>query len=711
MYRKLPLLSLSLLVAVLLSSCGKGLTGDDRADIRDWVGAAEKYQAEYKSEKDPDKRKEKAAKVAEAYSHMNNYAMAESWMKRAIEGDAPDPTFYYQYANILKSREKYPEALAQLEEYQKKVPGNTRIAEEIEITKKAIEWKENEIETRFKVEKEKFLSSGGNDYAPVITSNGLVFTSDRPENKDVETKVSNGATGKEDLPWNGRLRPDIFIAANQRGRNKDKLDYPVLIDAEGVVNRPESSDGTATFDKKGRTMYFSTCNRKYEDSEKQDENCIIMYSELRGRSWTEPVRMPFCTDTTSAVQYAQPMLSDDEQRLYFSSNMPGGQGGHDIWMCTWVKKSRTWSDPINLGPTINTDKDEMFPYPYQDALYFASNGHVGIGGLDLFVSYGRGQEWTKPENLLPPMNSGGDDFSICFETDKKKVRKFGESGYFASNRKSPQGVDNIYSFKVVPLKFSVSGIVYDDSTKLPIANAKVTLTNFTDSGDVFVTTDDKGYYYMKLYGDSDYDLRPYKERYEYLKANETVSTKGFKVSTEFERDLYLTPFRPVFELDILYDLDKADITPLAAKKLDEFAETLKEHYYTVMELSSHTDCRGDDKYNEDLAQRRAESAVNYLVSKGIEKDRLKAKGYGEYNPKKIKVDGKEVTLTCDYVEKQKPESKRDELHQANRRTEIRILSWDYQPSTKIDEGTEYIDIDLLREQELKKLEEEEGGTD
>jgi outer membrane protein OmpA-like peptidoglycan-associated protein len=285
------------------------------------------------------------------------------------------------------------------------------------------------------------------------------------------------------------------------------------------------------------------------------------------------------------------------------------------------------------------------------------------------------------------------------------------------------------------LNFTVSGYVYDKKTNEIIPNAKVTLNNFDDTMKVFVKTNEAGYYFMKLSSETNYSLHPYKERYESLDEDPSVSTYGYDVSMDFERDLYLTPMRPEFELDIQYDLAKWDIRPDAAKLLDSFARILKEHYYTTMELGSHTDSRASDEYNKELAQKRANSAVDYLVSVGIERERFVARGYGESKPKTMLVDdvnnpvvknkkGKyvvnytednpdavSVTLNDSYIDKfASNEEVFEALHQLNRRTEISILDYNYVPKSGVEEeGAEYVDPDLLIEEEEEESEEEGEG--
>lgn len=717
MIKNLPQLLLILFLGSVMYSCG-GLDGTTAYKYKKWKIAAAKFEEEYKgmrkvnktsSQEKKDEKKHLEAKIAYCYAQMNSYKQSERWYGRSVDNrlseeeveyQTPDPAYLYEYALTLKSLGEYKKAIKYFEFY-KTESGDTRADEQIAISESAKAMRDEKVETRFRVDKENSLSSSGSDYSPIIMNEGVVITSTRDGEGD------EGVITKDDSDWDGQLKPDLFIARKQKGRKKSKLQKPMLLENSKIINTAES-EGSATFDTKGRTMYFTACNRLsvVNDEKKRDSNCVVMVSRRRGSDWSEPKRMDFCTDSSKHINYGHPALSPDGKKLYFSSNMEGGFGGHDLWVCTYVKKTKSWSDPINLGSTINTPRDEMFPIAQGDnALYFSSNGHIGVGGLDIFRSYGRGNEWTKPKNLLQPLNSEGDDFSMTFETDRKKVRALGQHGYFASNRDDKRGFDNIYSFRIVPLEHTIEGYVYNRKTNEVIPNAKVTLFNLSDTTDVYVQTDDKGYYYMTLSEEMNYSLRPYKKSFTYNDPNPTASTVGLEVSTDFKEDMYLDPMIINFELDILYDLDDDKIRPDAATLLDSFALTLKEHYYTVMELSSHTDCRAPRDYNLDLSQRRAESAVNYLISKGIDRERFVAKGYGE---DKLK----EKDCWCE--KPSDPGNKcTDEQHQANRRTEIRILSRDYVPKAGIKEGKTYeeqkAEEERLREQLLKEIEESKGG--
>lgn len=422
------------------------------------------------------------------------------------------------------------------------------------------------------------------------------------------------------------------------------------------------NDGTIAFDSKFTVAYLTKCNY---DNNGKGKNCRIYTSTGQGSEWSIPEPLTFSTDSFTC---GHPYLSKDGQTLYFTSDMPGGEGGKDIWMVTYSKKGKTWGDPVNLGPTINTEGDEMFPYLHEDGtLYFSSNGHVGLGGVDIFFSKGEATDWSTPINMKSPINSGGDDFSLILDKTK-------ESGYFSSNREGGKGQDDIYRFRMTPLIFTLSGVARDLKTKELLSNTLLTISNSNDSNKLRIKTDARGYYKITLKPKTDYELFGAHEDY-YDSKLYAQTTRGLEVSTDLEQDLELDPFdyEKAFEVEgVYYDLDKANIRADAAIILDTVVYLLNRYPKIRLELGSHTDCRSDSLYNKDLSQRRADSAVSYIVSRGIDKERLVAAGYGESQlVNDCECEGRYVKRVCS-----------EEEHQMNRRTTIRLLGNDYVPKNK-----------------------------
>jgi outer membrane protein OmpA-like peptidoglycan-associated protein len=310
----------------------------------------------------------------------------------------------------------------------------------------------------------------------------------------------------------------------------------------------------------------------------------------------------------------------------------------------------------------------MYPFIHEDGtLYFSSNGHTGLGGVDIFFAKGSTTEWSDPINMKTPINSGGDDFSMILSKDK-------ESGFFASNREGGKGQDDIYRFYMTPLIFTLSGVARDVKTKEILPNTVLTITNSTDSGKLVIKTDAAGSYKIIIKPRTDYELFGAHEDY-YDSKLEFQTTKGLEQSTDLVQDFLLDPFdyERVFTLEgIYYDLDKADLRPRSKEILDTIVQLMNRYPKIRLELGSHTDCRADSLYNEALSQRRADSAVNYIGTKGIDIARLVAKGYGETKlVNDCACEGTWVKRACT-----------EEEHQLNRRTTFKLLDNKYIPKNK-----------------------------
>lgn len=608
-----------------------------------YYDAAEMFEKLVKKQKDEDKKKEQITKMANCYRQISNFSKAAINYRKVMEFYPDQPVYIYIYADLLMSTDNYPEALTYLERYQLEVPGDTRTAEKIAICKEAISI--NIGGSRFKVNPEDDINSNYNDYCPSVSNGNLYFTSDR-----------SGSTGGQRSPRLGNYYSDIYVSA----MDDNSLSNPKVM---GASINSEENEGATAFNAEGTLMIYTLCHGKGFDS-----SCALMLTSKASGSWNKPEPISF--SVSPEYMYGHPTLSDDGKVLIFSSNVPGGQGGHDLYMSKKLGPGK-WSDPVNLGPKVNTMGDEMFPYLLDDkTLYFSSNGHPGFGALDVFVSINKKDRWRNPENLLPPINSGGDDFGICYDKSNTELN----SGYFSSNRKNTSG-DDIFRFDIVtPPLCTVCGTVYDSKTKKRLNEATVYLTDMASENTVFVKTNAQGQYCMKLLYEHDYKMDAYKKYYANNKAKPRFDTRNLNFQKEFKQDFYLNKWT-IEEIEIegiLYDLNSADLRPESMVILDSLASILTIHNYLVVELSSHTDCRGSVEYNEKLSQQRAESCVNYLISKGIQRDRLEAKGYGETRLiNDCACEGEEGKgLDCT-----------EEQHQENRRTAFQILRTDYVPIT------------------------------
>jgi outer membrane protein OmpA-like peptidoglycan-associated protein/tetratricopeptide (TPR) repeat protein len=450
--------------------------------------------------------------------------------------------------------------------------------------------------------------------------------------------------GKRD-PWTGESFLDLYgVPIASDGTAGAAVPIP------GVVNGPYH-EGSAVLSANGRTLYFTRSNY-YDHTLIKDKDHISNLKLFRATlgdngEWGNIREFAYNSNDWST---GQPALSSDGNTLFFVSDRPGGIGGKDLWYCTDTGSG--WSDPRNMGSTINTAGDEMFPTVVGDVLYFSSTGHVNMGGLDIFETHREGDFWSDPKNMGYPVNSTRDDFGLWLDSA-------GTKGYLSSAR---SGTDGIYALSVHRPVFAVEGTVTNAKTGKPILGAIVALKDLTTGKDTLVMTDHQGHYYFDLAPNTAYQLVGSNEGM--LTQNTSASTVGLALSAVLKADLALPPVeinRPIAVKNIYYDFDKWDIRPDAARELDKLAEILKANPGLTFELSSHTDSRGGDTYNLVLSDARAKSAVDYLVRHGVDPDHLIARGYGETQL----VNGCSNGVKCT-----------EEQHQANRRTDFKVISRD-----------------------------------
>ena len=447
---------------------------------------------------------------------------------------------------------------------------------------------------------------------------------------------------------------------------KNRWDKPKLVDELKIIDTPDE-EGAASFNSSGNTMYFTRC--KYQKSDQRSAE-IYTSKQLSGL-WGDPAKVKISGDTLMA---AHPSLSADGNTLYFVSDRPGGYGGKDIWY-TKRKKGDTWEKPVNAGPEINTPGDEMFPFIRDNGdLYFSSNAHVGMGGLDIFVAHKVDDGKWIVENMKSPINSTGDDFAISFYQGE-------ERGLFTSNREG-SFKDDIYTFILPPKVYEMDGDVFNKENGVRIADATVKLIG-TD-GTMLKLKAENGKFRFKLKPQVEYIVAAYRKGF--LNAKILASTVGMEEGKEFQVRMELTPSDAPISVDnIYYAFSKWDLLPESVAALDSLAELLVLNPTTIIELMAHTDCRGDDALNSEISQKRAQSVVSYLIAKGIQPGRLVAKGYGKTAPKRVtKKLSKQypflkqgTDLTCDFIQGLPDDKEREICHQINRRTEYRVLSSDY----------------------------------
>lgn len=628
--------------------------------------AIELYKKAYSKEKKTAEKKRILFHIGRSYYELQDNAQAENWLKKAVLAGHPDPNGQYYLADAIRKQGRFDEALAEFEKFKKENPSDPRGAVGVESCQLAQEWKDNP--TRYFVEPEPLLNSKQYDFSPTWAGKGF--------NEVIFTSTREGSTGNALDPNTGENYSALWYSKRDK---KGKWMVPTLLNE--VINTEESNEGSSAMDKRFRQLYFTRC----ESKKNKTLGCEIYTARKQGRNWAEPVMIEIKKPDTSVVGH--PAVGLNDMYMFFASDMPGGKGGKDIWMMKYQKREKKWSDPVNVDG-VNTAGDEMFPFIHNDGrLFFASNGHPGMGGLDLFVAErsGTSDKWGSVQNMKFPMNSAANDFGITFEGDK-------ERGYFTSDRDGGRGGDDIWSFRIPPLKFIIDGVVSDLETGQPIADATIKLVG-TDGSSVEIQTDELGYFefdakeggsgeedrYVKE--NTSYTMEVSKEKYLNAKGQET--TVGVEKSTRFKHDFKLQPFSDEIEFpEVRYDLARWELqvndSVNSKDSLDYLYQTLLDNPNIVIELQAHTDTRGGDEANMELSRKRAQSCVDYLISKGVDGERMEPRGYGETQPR----------LTDDFIYALPTKEEQEAAHQKNRRTTFTILRDDYVPKPKPEEGTE-----------------------
>ncbi len=655
--KKLALTTIAIMAFVFSVSAQKNYLKD--ADVayenHQYFNAIELYKQAYTKVKKADAKSRILFRTGDAYQQINDLKGAETYYSKAIKAKYPDPIAILNLADVLKAQQKYPEAIVEYNNYKKEMPSDVRGENGVKSCELAQQWKDakNTPETRLKVENMALLNSKESDFSPAYSDKKyttLIFTSTR-----------QGATGSIDIT-NGQNHSDLYEAKLDKN---GKWSTPAPL-ATTIVSK--MNEASVSVSKKGDVMFMTRC----PEAKGKTLKCQLYVCKKQGPSWAEPEPLPFNIDS---VAFAHPAINVTGDVLYFTSKLAGGYGGKDIWMSTYSKKDKAWGQPVNLGPSINTSGDEMYPYMADDdkTLYFSSNYHLGMGGLDIFkAEKSTDGKFTKaPENLKSPMNSAGDDFGIIFEGKKIK-------GYFTSNREGGKGSDDIYSFVLPPLNFNLTGTVVSDENNEPVQNASIHLKG--SNGDMFeFNTGADGKYNFKLKENTSYEVT--------VATGKTTASKSFTLgflankdmgklttvdeneSKDFVKDFALTPVKAEIRFPaVLYDLGKATLRPESKDSLNFLYQTLIDNPTIVIELQSHTDSRGSNTANQKLSEERAKSCVVYLSEeKKIPLARLTSKGWGE---------GK-LLIKDAVINKAKTKEEKEALHQKNRRTVFRIINWDY----------------------------------
>jgi len=669
------LLAIGCCLLALTTGCGSAdqavKKGDKFYALGEYFDAANQYKKAY-SQTPPKQRAlrgQRALKMAECYRRINYTQKAIAAYNNAVRYKQEDSLTHLYLGQQLMKNGSYKEAAKAFQSFLDSA-GNYAFSDShnyellartgLRSAQQAPAWKQEG--SAYTVKRENFFNSRRAEYSPMLAgeeNNQLFFTSTRNQAKGDEL---SGITGTK----NG----DIFMSQKD---DKGKWQRPEVIDSE--LNS-EFDEGACSFTPDGRTMYLTQCKTDPD----YPRYAIIATSSRSDASWSKATELKLTNDTLSA--YAHPAISPDGEWLYFTSNMPGGQGGYDIWRVRLTTSGLGGVE--NLGAPINTPGDEMFPtFRPNGDLYFSSDGHEGLGGLDIYIAkpaenhdnISENSQLYELEHPGYPLNSQGDDFGMTFEGLKNQ-------GFFSSNRGDGKGWDHIYSFYNPEIIQTVTGWVYEqDGYELP-------------AGQVYMVGNDGTNLKLSVKGDGSF-TQQIKPGVDYVFLG---TCKGFlnhqeqlRVEPVTESEDYVLQFplanimAPVLIDNIFYDFDKATLRPESAAALDDLVKLLNENPNITIELSAHTDYKGSAEYNKRLSQRRAESVVNYLIEHGIAADRLTPVGYGKESPKKIRRKVAEKypflkendVLTEEFIKTLEDEEQQEECNQLNRRTEFKVLRTTY----------------------------------
>lgn len=551
--------------------------------------------------------------LGEAFRNYKDYASAAQWYQKAIQFKNNNfPLARLWYAVCLRADQQYQQALEQLNQFKDSYASSNDTSRFADLEIKSCQYALEQLKYPRLAAINKLpvpINDSGSNYAPVVVGKDFYFTSSRP--------LKNVNSQKENPFVNKIYRAGIAGEMNFGEPEKNTL---------GTDVRTELA--ASSFSPAATRMYVTKWQQPKGKKDAPAHYVIAMSTKSDSGAWSVPVSL---SGEINAAGYdtKEPFITPDGQALLFSSNRPGGQGGFDLWYCPLNMDGTANGTAVNLGSTINTTGDEVNPYydSHKKELVFSSNGRVGMGGFDLYKSMGRldAGNWSGPEDLGYPINSAKDD-NFYFPGVEK------DHFYTSSDRES---VCCLELFDVQPKQIAIAGTIFDCDTQKPLEGATVTLTDsLSDKTIGEQQTDDSGRYRFEVVNQKPLKLNFSKARY--FGKNMTVTTGMLQAAdTLFSRELCLKAFevgKPIVIPNILYDFNKATLRPESMLVLDSLATILEDNPKLVVQMSANTDSIGTEKYNMDLSQRRAQSCVDYLISKGIPATRMQAKGYGETRP-------------------------------------------------------------------------------
>lgn len=609
------------------------------------------YNKLRKKEERP-QRGEVAFKMGRCYRLLNMSARASAAFQNALRYEYPDSTTHFMLAQALHADGKYAAALRSYDKYLEFCPDDSLAINCAEGCRTAQEIRARG--SRYMVKQAKLFNSRRADFCPMYLGADC--------DQIYYTSTTEKATGDKKSEITGMKNADVFFS---KKNEKGEWERPEPV--EGELNT-EFDEGIVAFSPDAQTMYLTKARR-----ELNAPTSVEIYTSTRSDAkWSAPVKFEITADTLST--FGHPAVSPDGEYLYFVSDMPGGYGGKDIWRISLKERQGSL---VNLGPDINTEGNDDFPYVRSDgSLYFSSDGHPGMGGLDIFRATTVGDpadlRW-KVENMGFPINSAGDDFGITFGK--------GEDGFFSSNRGDARGYDHIYSFEYDPVRITIEGLVMDKDEE-PVKNAIIRIVGNDGSNQKEVARDDgsfsfalqRGVKYVMLAG-----AKGYLNQKQEFASDSTMEDANYWVE-------FILPSisKPSVVENIFYDYDKADLRPESKTALNELIAVLHDNPNVTIEMASHTDRWGSDVYNINLSERRAKSVVDYLVENGISRDRLQPHGYGKSRPKtvtkriaRLYPQFKEGDILTEEFIKTLSEEDQQAADQINRRTEFSVLSLTY----------------------------------
>ncbi len=659
-------LILFMFACLFLGSCSFGKKikdGKTAYERKQYSVAIEMLQNEYQKAENDRIRARTAYLVGMSYSFLEENSFSVEWLVKAVDQEYGNEALY-ELAKAYKKAGEYQQAIDSYKLLKSRSNDKRQIDREIYVIKEVAKWA-NEIEEGVKIE---LLNdnSGFSEYSPfVLDKNFLVFTSDMEE-----------SSGNAKYKWSGNKHSDLFVML-KNGSEIKRFDAGINTDA---------NEGAACFTKDGLEMVFTRC----EETIDSDGFCRLMYSERFSGVWSEPILIPIQKE---GINYGQPTFIEKDSVLVFSAKVEDGTGGHDLYYSQRISNedgSFFWGEAYIFPPTINSQGNEMFPTGDGDTLYFSSDYFAGLGGLDIFKTWLQPNgEWAPPQNLKKPINSSFDDFGYIIDYDASLRGTEIQKGYFSSSR-AGYGKEDLYKFvlnrvvvtpsddepieeQAVKIEIYLAGktkeVEYNKNNepnsgvkgKVNLDDCYITLSDGPDTENIY--SDENGQFIVLLQKDKDYKIKASKVGY--LNAFETISTKSIsvekgKLSTTINVELVLNKIFTNVEItleNIYYNFNKSNIRSDAEPTLDSLSQLLLQNPQINIQLSSHTDCRGDDEYNLILSQKRAESAVAYIAKKGVSTARMTAKGYG--------VTAISINCNCDDCT--------EEEHQINRRTTFKIL--------------------------------------